>query len=300
MLTINIDAAAQNLADSIFGGEKPLSEALTGLAADLSLSHISYIRMGKGRDEDLSQLTAVVTYPWSWQVRYFTKQYIKIDPVIRRGRLAMFPFDWEELIVQDSAIIKFLEDAKAHGVGQNGVTIPIRSRKNWVSIVSYTSNHSYEEWQEYKDANLAKLNIISLLIDNAASLDFALPLPEIKLSERELQCLTWSARGKTYSEIADIIGVSYSTVKFYLDTARHKLNCSNVTHAVATAIASGIIPAQALKQQSHPIGTERDEKSPTPACMVRARSYSGAIDPARSLHFGQSQDGAAVAATRAA
>ncbi|MBV9289960.1 MAG: LuxR family transcriptional regulator [Hyphomicrobiales bacterium] len=247
MSTISIDAAAQKLTDAIFSGDQPLNETLTILAADLGLSHISYIRMGKGQDEDLSVLTAVVTYPWSWQLRYFLKQYIKIDPVIRRGRLAVIPFDWEELIAEGAAAIAFFEDARAHGVGQNGLTIPIRSRKNWASIVSYTSNHSYEEWQEYKNANLAKLNIISLLIDNAASRDFALPRPEVKLSERELQCLIWSARGKTYKEIADIVGVSYSTVKFYLDTARHKLNCSNVTHAVAVAIASGIIPSQALK-----------------------------------------------------
>ena len=247
--TINFEVAVQKLADAaLVSGDKPLNEALTILAADLGLSHISYIRMGKGRDVDLSQLTAVVTYPWSWQLRYFTKQYIKIDPVIRRGRLAVLPFDWEELIPEDAAGIAFLEDAKAHGIGQNGVTIPIRSRNNWVSIVSYTSNHSYEDWCEYKRENLAKLNVVSMLIDNAASRDYALPRPEIKLSERELQCLIWSARGKTFNEIADILGVAYSTVKFYLDTARHKLNCSNATHAVAVAIASGIIPAQALKE----------------------------------------------------
>jgi DNA-binding CsgD family transcriptional regulator len=248
MSIINIDAAAQKLTEAIFSGEsRPLTETLTTLAADLGLTHISYIRIGKGQSEDLSQLTAVVTYPWNWQLRYFEKQYIKVDPVIKRGRLAVLPFDWEEFLSEDAAVLVFLDDAKAHGVGQNGLSIPIRGRKNWVSIISFNSNHSYEAWQEYKHTNIAKLNIISLLIDSAAAKDFSLPRPDVKLSERELQCLIWSARGKTYKDIAEILGVSYSTIKFYLDTARHKLNCINVTHAVAVAIATGIIPAQALK-----------------------------------------------------
>ena len=248
MATVNIDAAAEKLTEAIFkGDDRPLSEILTVLAHDLGLSHVAYIRLAKGHSEDLSQLTAVVTYPWNWQLRYFERDYIKIDPVIRRARQAILPFDWEELVSDDAAVSGFLEDAKAHGVGQHGLSIPIRGRKQWVSIVSFNSSLSYEDWQQYKHSNIAKLNIISILVDAAASRETTLPRPETKLSERELQCLIWSARGKTYKDIAEILGVSFSTVKFYLDTARHKLNCINVTHAVAVAIASGIIPAQALK-----------------------------------------------------
>ena len=42
--------------------------------------------------------------------------------------------------------------------------------------------------------------------------------------------------------------LSFSSVKTYLDTARHKLSCINLTHAVAVAIATGVIPAKALRQ----------------------------------------------------
>ena len=246
--TVNIDTAAEKLTEAIFSGdERPLSETLTDLARDLGLTHISFIRFAKGESDDLSILTAVVTYPWSWQLRYFERNYVKIDPVINRGRQAVLPYDWRELINGDATVTGFLGDARAHGVGRCGLSIPIRGRKNLVSIVSFNSEHTDEEWEQYKHANIAKLNIIAILIDNAASRDLVLPRPDIKISERELQCLIWSARGKTYKDIADILGVSFSTVKFYLDTARHKLNCINVTHAVAVAIATGIIPSQALK-----------------------------------------------------
>jgi DNA-binding CsgD family transcriptional regulator len=39
-------------------------------------------------------------------------------------------------------------------------------------------------------------------------------------------------------------------VKTYLDTARHKLSCINLTHAVAVAIATGVIPAKVLRKKA--------------------------------------------------
>ena len=43
-----------------------------------------------------------------------------------------------------------------------------------------------------------------------------------------------------------ILGLAFSTVKTHLDTARHKLQCINVTQAAAVAFATGVFPAQAL------------------------------------------------------
>ena len=43
------------------------------------------------------------------------------------------------------------------------------------------------------------------------------------------------------------MGVGKGSARTYLDTARSRLGCINVTHAVAVAIATGLISAQALK-----------------------------------------------------
>jgi len=69
----------------------------------------------------------------------------------------------------------------------------------------------------------------------------------VKLSKREEQCLIWAARGKTYQDISDILNISFGSVKICLDTARRKLNGHNLTHAVGVAVATGVIPAKALK-----------------------------------------------------
>ncbi len=64
---------------------------------------------------------------------------------------------------------------------------------------------------------------------------------EVSLSDREAETLTWSARGKTSDEIAQIIGVSRRTVDFHLDNARSKLGVATRIEAVANAIAAKLI-----------------------------------------------------------
>ena len=61
------------------------------------------------------------------------------------------------------------------------------------------------------------------------------------LTEREVECLSWIALGKTDAEIAIIIDRSVPTVRFHLDNAMKKLNASNRTQAAALASQLGIL-----------------------------------------------------------
>jgi DNA-binding response OmpR family regulator len=63
----------------------------------------------------------------------------------------------------------------------------------------------------------------------------------IQLSEREVEVLTWSARGKTSDEIATILGLSKRTVDFHVDNARAKLGVATRTQAVVKAVTGRLI-----------------------------------------------------------
>jgi DNA-binding NarL/FixJ family response regulator len=63
----------------------------------------------------------------------------------------------------------------------------------------------------------------------------------IELSEREVEALTWSARGKTSDEIATILGLSKRTVDFHIDNARTKLGVVTRTQAVVKAVTGRLI-----------------------------------------------------------
>jgi DNA-binding response OmpR family regulator len=64
---------------------------------------------------------------------------------------------------------------------------------------------------------------------------------EVDLSQRELDVLTWSARGKTSDEIAGILDLSKRTVDFHMDNARAKLGVATRIQAVVKAIAGKLI-----------------------------------------------------------
>ena len=61
------------------------------------------------------------------------------------------------------------------------------------------------------------------------------------LNDREIEALTWVARGKTSAQIADLIGLSKRTIDFHLDNARLKLGASTRTEAAIKAAAGKLI-----------------------------------------------------------
>ena len=61
------------------------------------------------------------------------------------------------------------------------------------------------------------------------------------LSDREVEVLTWSARGKTSGEIASILGLAKRTVDFHFDNARARLGVATRIEAAVKAATGGII-----------------------------------------------------------
>ena len=63
----------------------------------------------------------------------------------------------------------------------------------------------------------------------------------VALNDREVEILTWAARGKTSAEIAQIVGLTKRTVDFHIDNARAKLGAATRTEAVIKAITGRLI-----------------------------------------------------------
>jgi DNA-binding NarL/FixJ family response regulator len=63
----------------------------------------------------------------------------------------------------------------------------------------------------------------------------------VALTEREVECLTWSARGKTSIEIAQILGIIKRNVDFHIETACRRLNVSTRIQAAVKATSGGLI-----------------------------------------------------------
>ncbi len=62
-----------------------------------------------------------------------------------------------------------------------------------------------------------------------------------ELTEREIETLTWVARGKSSSEIADMLGISERTVNFHVENVMRKLDVVSRVQAAVVAVQSGWI-----------------------------------------------------------
>jgi DNA-binding CsgD family transcriptional regulator len=74
------------------------------------------------------------------------------------------------------------------------------------------------------------------------------------LTPRELEVLTWAARGKSAWEIGVILGISKRTVDEHIQTATRKLGAATRTAAVAIALISS--------RRRHRISIPFDSHSP--------------------------------------
>jgi len=64
---------------------------------------------------------------------------------------------------------------------------------------------------------------------------------DFKVTERELETLTWAARGKSSADVAVILGISERTVNFHLDNAMRKVGVATRVQAAVKCAMLGII-----------------------------------------------------------
>src|SRR5271163_1053658 len=190
---VSAESATSRLIETILGDDdRDLAETLRMIASEIGVSHIAYLRLSPDKSPDICLLVAVVTYSRLWQHRYFVKKYMTTDHVIFYGRAADQPFDWANVPVDEPATKAFFADALNHSVGRNGLSIPLRNRRGVFAVVSFTSDLAKDEWETYKTSNVKGLQLLSVLIDSAANINFKLPPLPVQLSTREEQCLLWA------------------------------------------------------------------------------------------------------------
>jgi DNA-binding CsgD family transcriptional regulator len=220
-----------------------LEAAILELREVFKVQHIIYqaARFGaRSIDDPFIRLT----YPGEWVKRYLTKGYMNVDPVVREGFKRTLPFDWSEFIGESAAEQAFFMDALQHGVGPNGLSIPLISREGHRALFSVCAGGTAAEWSQWKDERLSALiETANRLHQRAIETIFETKPDKAKLAPREIECLHWIAQGKDTVEVAMILGLSQHTVRTYLKAARFKLSCATIAAAVHKAAQLGIIQA---------------------------------------------------------
>ncbi len=184
------------------------------------------------------------TYSKDWAMHYESENYVSIDPIVRRGMTSMLPLDWKGLDTLGGRERKFFGEAKEFGVGTEGITFPVHGTNGETAIFSISASFNERDWQQFRKLHLKDMRIISDFFHqrvlNSLQSDQSKP-DYFNLTQRELECLHWSAEGKTYEDIGAILKIAPRTVRFFLENARSKLGSLNTTHAVVTALSRGLI-----------------------------------------------------------
>ncbi len=63
----------------------------------------------------------------------------------------------------------------------------------------------------------------------------------VRLTPREIECLTLLAEGKSSKEIAAVLSIHWKTVTTHIDNAKLKLGVETRIAAVVTAMRAGLI-----------------------------------------------------------
>lgn len=206
-----------------------------------------YYLFGICRPTSLSapEISSITNYPDAWIKTYFESSFQSNDPVVRYCFENVTPIRWDQLLELDDYLTPGAEQilAQAAEVGlAHGISIPLRSHNGDFAIFSLASASGQDI-----DARFEKV----LPIAHAFCIELfgtvmrinmnSAPKKKDNLTPREVECLFWACEGKTTWEISKIIDVTERTVIFHLTSATKKLGAVNRQHAVAKAMASGLI-----------------------------------------------------------
>jgi LuxR family transcriptional regulator, quorum-sensing system regulator BjaR1 len=120
---------------------------------------------------------------------------------------------------------------------KTGVAIPVGKPDGTRCVMMIAGERDAITYREMVELTMIAIHGFQRLVEVTADDG---KQPQI-LTDREVDCLTWTAAGKTSADIATILTLSEHTVNHYLNRAAKKLDTVNRTQAVAKALRRGLI-----------------------------------------------------------
>lgn len=176
---------------------------------------------------------------------WFERGYFSIDPVQQVALRTSAPFLWNYSADADTVIRRFLTEDTApvarylHERDMSaGVTVPVHMPRGDYATVTGIHFRSSKAFERHALRHIADFNLLAHVFHEAASDRFEVETfrsGKVRLTERERECLRYSAEGYSAKEISRIIDRSVPTVVMHLNAAARKLGARNRTQAVVRA-----------------------------------------------------------------
>jgi len=177
---------------------------------------------------------------------YLDKDAGCIDAVLRMASSDIRPIDLADGRKRYPDSEALFQAALHFGLPPEGVILPLSAPARRCARLVIQTDITAAEWATYRRCHLRDFQLLanlfhaSLLENDDRRRDQR--LTAISLTNRETEVLGWAAAGKSYWEIATILGITERTVRFFMTNARRKLNVVSNTQAVAQAMRHALIP----------------------------------------------------------
>ncbi|RUM26101.1 LuxR family transcriptional regulator [Rhizobium vallis] len=189
---------------------------------------------------DLQGSTVITSWPAELLAIYDQEALMVNSPVLRRLRTSTRPFlfdmtrsEWSRDDGKSALVAGLFERFKMTRCAY----FPTHEPSGLRGAVSFAGDR-----EPFSPAEMRKLSYIAIhVFDRLAEIRNLDTRITDTLTDREIDCLNWTAAGKTSAEIAEILTLSEHTVNHYLNRATKKLDTVNRTQAVAKALRIGLI-----------------------------------------------------------
>ncbi|MCY0095470.1 helix-turn-helix transcriptional regulator [Hoeflea ulvae] len=222
-----------------------LLDDLLNVVSVYGLKHMIYSGLAAD-NSPLDSLVKTNRFPTELWDRYIAEDFSKSDPVYQQVLNTMAPFCWleaEPRFLKAEGAARVVGESADHGMS-DGYIVPVLSRDEWLSAVSFGGPHKLELSARERGA----INLLSVYASSAIERRLSNASMQRKLTDREREVLLWTSAGKSCWDVSVILGVSEQTVRYHTAQIRDKLNASNTTHAVTRALQQGEITLDQLAE----------------------------------------------------
>ena len=187
--------------------------------------------------EDKETCLLMSSFPQAWVDHYAERGYVRKDPVVRELFHRYQPYTWSEVLQRREITAEeqmIFREASAFGLNE-GFLVPIYETTGYTGLVSIAGQAG-----EVKEDVRNALTLSSIYLHNKLSaLRRSQSALQYELTEREMDCLSWAAAGKSDWEIGQILTISAKTVNYHIENSKRKFGVATRVQAIVAALRNG-------------------------------------------------------------
>lgn len=210
---------------------------MRSVAEEYGFKHFVVFTLPSRTILDLAASTIITNLPSEFIALFDKYKLLQSSPLLHKLRETTLPICYEIAQIEREQSVPHVQDVFAQFSLTGGIAIPVHDIRGKRGVVGFLGSRPSLEPREVMELAFLAAHVY----DKLASICAIDVRTTEALSERELDCLNWTAAGKTSAEIAEILSLSEHTVNHYLNRATRKLDAVNRTQAVAKGFRLGLV-----------------------------------------------------------